>query len=145
MSAVAASSGFTAESFDAFIAARNEPVWLKAIRRAAWKQFLELPLPSRREEEWMRPASALFKLDKFAPAGQTQTAECDGAPSPLLTAGVDLGGSMTVVNGRVRDASLIEEFQQKGVLFGSLDALVAEHGNKLPALLRAQTRQFVSR
>jgi Fe-S cluster assembly protein SufD len=131
MSAVAVSSGFTAESFDAFIAARNEPVWLKAIRRAAWKQFLELPLPSRREEEWMRTDIRLFKLDKFAPAGQAQAADTAVAPAPLLTAGVDLGGSMTVVNGAVRDASLVEEFQQKGVLFGSLDALVAEHGDKL--------------
>ena len=51
MSAVASASGFTAESFDAFIAPRNEPVWLKEMRRAAWKNFLELPLPSRREEE----------------------------------------------------------------------------------------------
>ncbi|MBN8627267.1 MAG: Fe-S cluster assembly protein SufD, partial [Planctomycetes bacterium] len=75
MSAVAVSSGFTAESFDAFIAVRNEPVWLKAIRRAAWNQFLELPLPSRREEEWMRTDIRLFKLDKFAPAGQPQTVD----------------------------------------------------------------------
>ncbi|MGC3968373.1 MAG: hypothetical protein QM775_13665 [Pirellulales bacterium] len=121
MSAVAVPSGFTAESFDAFIAARNEPVWLKAVRRAAWKQFLELPLPSRREEEWMRTDIRLFKLDKFAPAGQTQPIGSAAVPAPLLTAGVELGGSMSVVNGVVREASLIDEFKQKGVLFGSLD------------------------
>lgn len=131
MSAVASASGFTAESFDAFIAPRNEPVWLKEMRRAAWKNFLELPLPSRREEEWMRTDIRLFKLDKFAPANDNVASTPASAPAALLAAGVDLGGSMTVVNGRTTEAQLADDLAKQGVLFGSLEKLVAEHGDKL--------------
>ena len=131
MSAVASASGFTAESFDAFIAPRNEPVWLKEMRRAAWKNFLELPLPSRREEEWMRTDIRLFKLDKFAPANDNVASTPASAPVALLAAGIDLGGSMTVVNGRTTEAQLADDLAKQGVLFGSLEKLVAEHGEKL--------------
>ena len=131
MSAVASASGFTAESFDAFIAPRNEPVWLKEMRRAAWKNFLELPLPSRREEEWMRTDIRLFKLDKFAPANDNVASTPASAPVALLAAGIDLGGSMTVVNGRTTEAQLADDLAKQGVLFGSLETLVAEHGDKL--------------
>jgi len=131
MSAVASASGFTAESFDAFIAPRNEPVWLKEMRRAAWKNFLELPLPSRREEEWMRTDIRLFKLDKFAPTNDHVASTPASAPAALLAAGIDLGGSMTVVNGRTTEAQLADDLAKQGVLFGSLENLVAEHGEKL--------------
>jgi Fe-S cluster assembly protein SufD len=131
MPAVAAASGFTAAAFDAFIAERKEPVWLKQLRRAAWRTFEELPLPSRREEEWMRTDIRLFKLDKFAPPAGADSALTVGAPEALLAKGVDLGGSMTVVNGRTVAAKLNDDLARQGVLFGSLDALVERHGDKL--------------
>lgn len=131
MSAVAVSPGFTAESFDAFIASRNEPVWLKAMRRAAWNQFREMQLPSRREEEWMRTDIRMFKLEKFAPPSDAAAVAPNLVPSPLLSAGVDLGGAMSVVNGRFQEGRLAEDLARQGVLFGSLDTLVAQHGDKL--------------
>ena len=123
MSAVAVSPGFTAESFDAFIASRNEPVWLKAMRRAAWNQFREMQLPSRREEEWMRTDIRMFKLEKFAPPSDAAAVAPNLVPSPLLSAGVDLGGAMSVVNGRFQEGRLAEDLARQGVLFGSLDTL----------------------
>src|SRR5688572_20455516 len=131
MPAVVTSSGFTATAFDAFIAERREPVWLKQLRRAAWQKFVELPLPSRREEEWMRTDIRLFKLDKFSPPVGADSAVTVGAPEALLAKGIDLGGSMTVVNGRTVEARISDELAKQGVLFGSLDALVERHGDKL--------------
>ncbi len=58
-------SGVNQESFDAFLAGRDEPEWLIAGRRAAWQAFQDLPLPSRADEEWMRTDIRLFRLDKF--------------------------------------------------------------------------------
>ena len=43
----------------------QEPAWLADRRRAAWKQFEELPMPSRGDEEWMRTDIRLFRLDRF--------------------------------------------------------------------------------
>ena len=100
MSAVAAPSGFTAAAFDAFIAERKEPVWLKQLRRAAWKRFEEMPLPSRREEEWMRTDIRLFKWDNYtlpqAVAGATGEANelpallAQHKPTHVL---IELGGN----------------------------------------------------
>ena len=57
--------GFTQEAFDAFMASRDEPGWLTDLRHSAWKHFSELPMPSQRDEEWMRTDIRLFRLDKF--------------------------------------------------------------------------------
>ena len=130
---VAPSAAFTAAAFEAFLADRRDPPWLVDLRRAALANFLELPLPSRREEEWMRTDIRLFRLEKFAPPQPPDAAspEPSTAPAHLLSAGVDLAGSMTVVNGRHLSTRVDDELKAKGVLFGSLDDLVAEHGDRL--------------
>lgn len=138
MSQALSAPGFTAAAFDAFIAERREPVWLKQLRRAAWRKFDELPLPSRREEEWMRTDIRLFKLDKFAPPVGAGSALTVGAPEALLAKGVELGGSMTVVNGRTASANVKDELAKQGVLFGSLDVLVEQHGDKLQPYFEKQ-------
>lgn len=130
MSAVATQSGITAASFDAFIAERREPIWLKQLRREAWRKFVDMPPPSRREEEWMRTDIRLFKLDKFSLPTGGEAVTNAVAPEALLAKGIDLGGSMTVVNGRTVATKLDDELAKQGVLFGSLDALVEQHGDK---------------
>ena len=65
MATAIASTGFSQEAFDAFLAARDEPAWLTDMRRKAWRRFQELPMPSVRDEEWMRTDIRLFKLDRF--------------------------------------------------------------------------------
>jgi Fe-S cluster assembly protein SufD len=133
MSTVAAPRAFDSAAFEAFLAERREPAWLVELRRAAFAKFQELPTPSRREEEWMRTDIRLFRLEKFGPPAATEAATEPAAtvPAPLLSAGVELGGTMTVVNGRVVDAGVDSDLASRGVLFGSLDALVNEHGDKL--------------
>src|SRR3972149_1984645 len=75
------STGFTQDAFDAFLSSRDEPGWLIDLRREAWQRFCELPMPSVRDEEWMRTDIRLFKLDRFtlpdvqAANGQPHTAE----------------------------------------------------------------------
>ena len=64
MSTAAVSTGFTQQAFDAFLSARREPAWLTSMRREAWQRFQELPMPSVRDEEWMRTDIRLFKLDR---------------------------------------------------------------------------------
>jgi Fe-S cluster assembly protein SufD len=48
-----------------------------------------------------------------------------------LTTGVDLAGQTSVANGVPLETHLDGALANNGVLFGSLDALVAEHGEKL--------------
>lgn len=129
MPQTAAAAGFTPEAFEAFLAGRQEPSWVTELRQQAWQTFEQLDLPSRREEEWMRTDIRLFRLDRFGLPSE-QAAEA-APPQPLLTHGVELGGHAAALNSRHLDAQLDEDLARQGVLFGSLDALVAEHGDLL--------------
>ena len=125
---------FTAEGLEAFLAARNEPGWLVEQRRAAWETFGRLSWPNQRNEEWMRTDIRLFHLDQFV-AGGPSTEEC---PAPALSHGVELAGQSISRNGRLDPTDLRDDLQAKGVLFGSLERLMAEHPDRLrPHLNRA--------
>jgi len=123
------STGFSQEAFDAFLATRDEPDWLVAIRKTAWSNFLELPMPSSRDEEWMRTDIRLLKLDRFSLPDEP-TAELNDTDG-LLAAGVELGGRTASANGHSLDGHLSEKWAGQGVLFGSLDTLATEHGDLL--------------
>jgi Fe-S cluster assembly protein SufD len=119
--------GFTNESFERFLAARDEPSWLRDLRVQSWAKFGELPLPNQRDEEWMRTDIRLFRLDKFGFAGEP--ASGGEVPAGLLTHGVQLGGHVSALDGRPHDAHLEKKWARQGVLFGSLDELAGEHGD----------------
>ena len=127
------STGFSQEAFDAFLAARDEPSWLIEMRRTAWRRFLELPLPSVRDEEWMRTDIRLFKFERFGlpDVDAGAPASANGLPHALLAAGVDLGGQVATIDSRPVAADLAQKWAKQGVLFGSLDSLVVEHGELL--------------
>ncbi len=126
-------TGFTQQSLDAFIAARDEPSWLVDLRRQAWQQFLELPMPSVRDEEWMRTDIRLFKLERFGlPDVATTTAsESAAVPHALLAHGVELGGRAVSIESQSVVSELSSKLAKTGVLFGSLPALVKSHGDLL--------------
>jgi Fe-S cluster assembly protein SufD len=132
MSTAIASTGFSQEAFDAFLAARDEPAWLVSMRRTAWQRFQELPMPSVRDEEWMRTDIRLFKLDRFGLTDRlTALPQSRELPHALLAAGVDLGGHAASINSQPAVAQLADKWSKKGVLFGSLDELATEHGDLL--------------
>src|SRR5688572_4752565 len=127
MAQIAAATGFTQESFDSFLSARNEPDWLTDLRREAWRACVDLPLPDRKQEEWMRTDIRLFHLDRFGLPALSDDAPAAAPSSAVLTAGVALGGSHVVAGGRTTESRLDERLARRGVLFGSLDALSVEH------------------
>lgn len=129
MSNTLTAPGFTQEAFDSFLSSRNEPGWLVDLRRAAWARFNELAMPARNDEEWVRTDIRLLKLDRFGfPAG---TPVGSDMPRSLLAEGVALGGSTVTSDSVVVGAQLAEKWSDKGVLFGDLATMVAEHGDLL--------------
>lgn len=134
MTALAYQTGFTQEAFDTFLSARYEPGWLTGIRRAAWRRFESLDMPSRRDEEWMRTDIRLFKLDRFGiPRGGHPGDHLSDVslPPALLAAGVGLGGAAVSLDSQSVESRLDASLREQGVLFGNLDAVVAEHGDLL--------------
>src|SRR5262245_38602094 len=127
--------GLTQSAFENFLSTRDEPAWLIELRRKAWQRFEELPMPSVRDEEWMRTDIRLFKLDRFnlpEPDGHRAAAECP-VPHALLAAGVELGGRAVSMNSHGLAAELDPKSASQGVLFGNLAKLVREHGELLRA------------
>jgi Fe-S cluster assembly protein SufD len=129
MTSTAVATGFNRETFDAFLASRSEPAWLTALRQAAWQSFLTLPLPSQKDEEWMRTDIRLMKLDKFSlPLAPAETAN---VPAALLTSGIEPAGSAVSLDSRPLASRLSDKWRSQGVLFGSHEELLAEHGDLL--------------
>ena len=127
MTETTVTSGFTRDAFDAFLAGRQEPIWLAELRTAAWQAFEKMELPSRREEEWMRTDIRLFKLDRFGmPADLVPGL---AVPPAVLTEGVDLAGRTVTLNSRPVEEHFDADLTKQGVLFGSLEELAAEHAD----------------
>jgi Fe-S cluster assembly protein SufD len=124
-----AAKGFSPATFDAFLAARNEPGWLSDIRRRAWTQFHELGMPGRTDEDWARTDIRLFKFDRFGfPDSQAPIAE---APQGLLSQGVELGGQAVTLDSATTESTIADKWAAKGVLFGGIERMIVEHGNRL--------------
>lgn len=128
-----AATGFTPAAFDAFLASRNEPDWLADLRRSAWARFSELPMPGRNDEEWSRTDIRLFKLDRYGlPDSQPPVTE---APHGLLSHGVVLGGQAVTLDSATTESTVTDKWAAKGVLFGGIEKMMAEHGDLLRPFL----------
>lgn len=125
----ASPAGFTQETFEALLATRNEPEWLTNIRRDAWSIFEQQSMPTTREEEWMRTDIRVFRLDRYTPPADAPPEV--PVPPALLAQGVALSGQNVSVNSRSVQSRLENDWAKRGVLFGSLERLVAEHGELL--------------
>ncbi|MEO6811384.1 MAG: hypothetical protein ABI353_19920 [Isosphaeraceae bacterium] len=82
-----ATGGFTEASFETFLKGRDEPRWLIDRRREAFAQFLAIPMPTFRDEEWRRTDIRALKLDAFAPpASHDPSADAKSALAPVFEA-----------------------------------------------------------
>lgn len=120
---------FTDTAFENFLSGRNEPSWLTERRRQAWQIFQSLDLPAKNHEEWRRTDLRTFRLEKFQlPTNDTSSGKLNDLPAALLAHDVDLGARTWSLNSQPGETQILDEsLTSQGVLFGSLDTLVAEH------------------
>jgi Fe-S cluster assembly protein SufD len=103
----------------------EEPAWLREQRRAAWRFYEELPLPTGKEEEWRRADPSALSLDGvtlFAPA----------APSARLPGGPregrnGYGGQIVQHASRIIFQETTPELARQGVLFSDLHSAARRH------------------
>jgi Fe-S cluster assembly protein SufD len=75
----------------------------------------------------------LFKLHQFGWVAESDTT--DSVPKALLAEDVDLAGKSISWNGRPREDRLEGKWSRRGVLFGSLEQLIVEHGETIRPFL----------
>jgi Fe-S cluster assembly protein SufD len=118
---------FDRDALEQLIAAQSLPDWVAEARRAAFDRLAALGLPDRRDENWMRTDLRLFKPKAW---GLRPTAS-GVPPEGLLTSGTALAGRIVSLDGHVVRADLDPSLAQRGVVFGSAETVLAEHGDSI--------------
>ena len=88
-------------------------------------------MPSGGDEEWMRTDIRLLHLDQYHLPTPAAVIDEVALPESLLSRGVELSGSITSLDSQLVDLQLDEQVASQGVLFGSLDQMLAEHGDRI--------------
>lgn len=111
-------TGFSNESFAAFLAARREPKWLSEGRQEAWDAFQELPVPHSRMEEWRRTDIRTLNLNRFGPPRPEETPQ---TIEGVLHGRIEPAGSLVTRDGCVASAHVAESPGGAALYFGSLE------------------------
>ncbi len=124
---------FDKSGFEKLLASRSEPQWLTQRRRDAWEHFESSQWPDRKQEEWMRSDLRGFKLDRYSlpsseanSAGRSSSSEEANIPCWLLE-GVNPAGTLQTLDGITIHDQADDACVKRGVLFGDLSRLAAEH------------------
>jgi Fe-S cluster assembly protein SufD len=125
--------GLSAETVEALSASKQEPVWMRDKRLAAWKLSQELAMPTGTEEEWRRTDLRGLDLHAYQPLPPVVAPVQRQEDLPqLLGAALRLpettvGGAIVTQDGSALWQTLNETLQQQGVLFCDLDTAVQQH------------------
>ena len=81
----------------------------------------------------MRTDIRMFKLEKFRLKAESSSSDL---PKLVLGEGVDLAGSVGTLDSHPESAAeLADEYKAKGVIFGTINDLIAEHGDLIKQYL----------
>jgi Fe-S cluster assembly protein SufD len=125
MSAPAARRGFTAEAIADLLQRRDEPLWMRERRQAAWQAWEEIPMPTRQDEEWRRTDLRGLRLDQVEPYGPASAGELSLVPT--LESQAKLAGFLGIRDAQVAERHLEEEWAVRGVIFTDLATALREH------------------
>ncbi|QDT64399.1 Fe-S cluster assembly protein SufD [Calycomorphotria hydatis] len=121
-------STFNEETFEAFLATRNEPAWVAERRREAFALFQAKSEEPLDPEEWRRVDLRMFKPGSYSLAEQPSE---ETAFSTRLAESAEFGGHALHVDGYLQSSALSEELAAKGVIFGELSEVLREHADLL--------------
>ena len=143
------SAAFDRDALEHLISAYALPVWVAERRREAFAAFTGLGLPDRRSENWMRTDLRLFRPRAWGlstqPGGAAPAAGllADAIASGVVAAESFLGeavrpatdtslaGRVVSLDGRVIRDEIDPGLARRGVVFGSAERVLAEHGEAI--------------
>jgi Fe-S cluster assembly protein SufD len=147
MAVSAPAPAFDAAALDRLLAECSPPEWEVERRRHALEVLDGLRLPDRRHENWMRTDLRAFHSTAWGLAVEPPSS--GELPEGLLTAAIDsagagvesfddsaaegrcsgLAGRIVSLDGFVQTEELNDALRQQGVIFGSPERVLAEHGD----------------
>ncbi len=132
MTSATAPASFNRNSFLSWLKQREEPTWLVEARQQAWERFEASKWPDRSQEDWMRSDLRPFKLDRYSLPSVNTT---QSGLTQWLSEGVELAGVAETFDGSTTRIQLDDQWRTRGVVFGDLSQLAAEHESLIrPAL-----------
>jgi Fe-S cluster assembly protein SufD len=134
-----AARGIGPEAFQAFLAAREEPDWLRQARREAWEILRETPKPGPTDEAWRRTDIQALAVEELAtvlfPDGSSPAPEMRQIVEPSE----DLSGGLLLLDSGVALHWLDERLHRRGLIFTDLATAAREH----PDLVASHLGQVV--
>lgn len=116
---------FNEAAFETFLEQRHEPEWIQQRRREAFALFQEKSAAPLDPEEYKRIDLRMFRPENFAIA---ESADGAGSQAGTLMHGqADFAGRVVHRNGHCEESELAAELREKGILFGDLATMLAEH------------------
>ncbi len=116
--------------FPAFEARLREPDWLVERRKEAWARFEQLPLPTKKSEEWRYTDLSRLDPASFRPVAPRDEEVSEALPDSVvevLERSRDRAAVMVQRNGRVVRAELDPALADRGVVFAPIERAAREH------------------
>jgi Fe-S cluster assembly protein SufD len=124
---LAAPAGLTAAALEDLIRRYGETDYLRDLRLAAWAAYQRIPMPSNRDEEWLRTDIRQLRLDSFVAPQLDGRGEEPAGLRALLANSDALAGLLVQRNGAESARSLDDALAEKGVVYGTIESVAREH------------------
>ena len=116
-------TGFTSELFAAHLAAESSmPAWWLEAKKAAWNQFLALPMPKKNDELWRFSNIGALSLDGYGLTSSVRPSDYTGAGLGFETSAKLVFANNTLVHREVHASEL-----PAGVIIEPLRYAVTHH------------------
>lgn len=133
---------FSEDALNEMSWAKSEPDWLRDLRLRSWREWEQLPMPSRKDEEWRRTDLSMLDLATVRPYSPVEgkVAEPGALPGELRSMlGIDNAGDIRVQRNSLAAYSQIsEQLASRGVVFADMDSAVREHEDLVRKHLMSQ-------
>ncbi|PTY02163.1 Fe-S cluster assembly protein SufD [Opitutaceae bacterium EW11] len=124
-------TGFDAARFAAHLSSRGSlPGWWLETKKAAWNQFLALPMPPRTDERWRFSNISGLTIDGFTVPDEPASSI---PPLPRFSRAAEIIFSNRKLASRT---SLPKELSAKGVIFCPLEEALSQYGDLVRAHLQ---------
>ncbi len=142
-STIVTKRGFSEEALSEITWSTGEPDWLGRLRMDAWRTWEQMPMPSRKDEEWRRTDISLLDLGSVVPFsgrdGHVQKVEeLPAEVRPYLVGGSTTAGLQVQRNSSGVFSHLAGDLASKGVILTDMNTATREHGDLVRRYLGSQ-------